>query len=201
MTFSGSRLKKARKYKNLTIDTLIQEITSKYDIKLNNGMVSKWENNKVIPRVEAVSILAEYLQVPVEYLLGRNDLANILLDLRLAAKKTIDELSEESGVGREVIVLTEGAIYNPENEEQLNRIGNALGISDLRKYIREKGYEGPITADEIKEKQTEESKPYSNQVTNLLQFLEGSNPISYGERILTAKEINKIKKVIEAIID
>lgn len=201
MTFSGSRLKKARKYKNLTIDTLIQEITSKYDIKLNNGMVSKWENNKVIPRVEAVSILAEYLQVPVEYLLGRNDLANILLDLRLAAKKTIDELSEESGVGREVIVLTEGAIYNPENEEQLNRIGNALGISDLRKYIREKGYEGPITADEIKEKQTEESKPYSNQVGNLLQFLEGSNPISYGERILTAKEINKIKKVIEAIID
>jgi transcriptional regulator with XRE-family HTH domain len=200
MSFSGERLRTARKYKNLTIDDLISLINQKYEMKLNNGMVSKWENNKVIPRIDAVSVIAEFLGVPSDYLIGKKDFGNILLDLRLKANLTTDQLVEKSGVSKETVVLTEASLYFPSSEKELMDLGLALGVENLRDYMLEEEYFGPLTIEDYDQWGKPEINPSSSPV-NIQEILESKNTVYYKDRPLTRSELDKIRMIVEVILE
>lgn len=66
----ASRLKKARKDANLTLEKLSELYNSKYDGKLSKGTLSKYENRKQEPMIYVVRNLADLLGVSTDYLLG-----------------------------------------------------------------------------------------------------------------------------------
>ena len=43
------------------------------DTGLDNGLISKWKNNKSLPSADMLIKLADYFDVSVDYLLGRTD--------------------------------------------------------------------------------------------------------------------------------
>lgn len=52
---------------------LAVELNSKYNLSLNKGMISKWENDKDEPRMQVVRCLADFFNVSLDYLLGLTD--------------------------------------------------------------------------------------------------------------------------------
>ncbi len=63
----GERIKSLRTEKNLSQESLAKKIQS------NQKQISKWELNKIEPNIDALSRLADYFEVSVDYLIGRAD--------------------------------------------------------------------------------------------------------------------------------
>ncbi len=65
----GRKLKDLRKSRNLTMEQLADKMNTKYNTKINKGMLSKWENNLGEPSLENMRILANFYQVSLDFLL------------------------------------------------------------------------------------------------------------------------------------
>lgn len=76
------RLKELRIQRDLTIDMLVQDMNQRYELKLNKGTVSRWENGLTDPAISNVAHLAEYFNVSVDYMVG---LTNVSTPVRLLA--------------------------------------------------------------------------------------------------------------------
>lgn len=72
----GSLLKKLRLENELTQEELSNKLNSLYNIKLNKGMISKWESNKSEPRFEYIKYLSKIYNVSLDYLLGLTNYKN-----------------------------------------------------------------------------------------------------------------------------
>jgi transcriptional regulator with XRE-family HTH domain len=213
MKFSGERLRIARKYKNLTIDGFIKSFNAQFDGKLNNGMVSKWENNKVIPRIKSIHTIADFLKVPPSFLLGKIDFGNILIDLRLKSGLTTEEISKRSQVPLNMLVLFE---YNEElpDESELNRIGSVFNIENLKYYVKSLGVTEPISKEELSESKPINSENKDSNIeeqnetiiirrhfTDLFTILNDFKDVYYKQRLLTDSERNKIQRLIEILLE
>lgn len=69
----GERLKQLRSEKDLSLDMVVYDLTKKYNIEINKGHLSRWENDKNDPSVRFVSYLAQYYGVSVDCLIGLTD--------------------------------------------------------------------------------------------------------------------------------
>lgn len=69
----GERLKQLRYEKDLSLDMVVYDLAKKYNIEINKGHLSRWENDKNDPSVRFVSYLAQYYGVSVDYLIGLTD--------------------------------------------------------------------------------------------------------------------------------
>ncbi len=101
----SERLKKVRKSKGLTLDTLAEIYNQKYDAGLNKGTLSKYENNKQEPMISVVSNLATILDVSVDYLLckdseNNNNQINPLTNKKMTSKekKQYNDYLEEASL-------------------------------------------------------------------------------------------------------
>lgn len=63
----GERLSFLRKRENLSQDKLAEEINRKYGAKLNKGMISKWENDKEIPQMTNMKIIANFFGTGADF--------------------------------------------------------------------------------------------------------------------------------------
>ena len=63
----GERIKLLRTENNLSQDNLAKKIKS------NQKQISKWERNQIEPNIDALTRLADYFEVSVDYLIGRTD--------------------------------------------------------------------------------------------------------------------------------
>ncbi len=63
----GERIKTLRKENNLSQEILAQKINS------NQKQISKWETGNIEPNIDALTRLADYFEVSVDYLIGRTD--------------------------------------------------------------------------------------------------------------------------------
>lgn len=77
MTF-GSRIKKLRKDRGLTLQQLSDELHDRFPSKdkknsFTKGKLSNWENDKSEPIAKTVSQLATYFGVSIDYLIGLED--------------------------------------------------------------------------------------------------------------------------------
>ena len=73
MNITGNILKNLRLERKLTLDELANELNNRYSLKLNKGMISKWEAGKIEPRFEFIKCYADYFDVSIDYLLGLSE--------------------------------------------------------------------------------------------------------------------------------
>jgi len=67
------RLKELRIERQITLDLLAYDLNNKYEINVNKGQISKWENGKNDPSLHHAACLAEYFDVSLDYLIGLTD--------------------------------------------------------------------------------------------------------------------------------
>lgn len=70
----GDRLKELRKERDLTLDMVIYDISTKYHVDITKGNLSRWENGKNIPTLNYAALLCRYYGVSLDYLIGNTDI-------------------------------------------------------------------------------------------------------------------------------
>ena len=69
----GERLKELRNERELTMDMVVTDMNSQFNIELRRGNISKWENGVNIPSLRMAAYLCEYYHVSLDYLIGNTD--------------------------------------------------------------------------------------------------------------------------------
>lgn len=69
----GTRLKQLRTERHLTMDMVVDDMNSKYDLGIRRGNISKWENGVNIPNLYMIRYLSLYFDVSIDYLAGLTD--------------------------------------------------------------------------------------------------------------------------------
>jgi transcriptional regulator with XRE-family HTH domain len=87
------RLRSLREEKGLTLDMLVYDLNNKFDVDINKGLVSKWENGRNDPSLKYGKLLAQYYDVSLDYLVGLTDIK--LPSRLLAYTKRIAQLQED----------------------------------------------------------------------------------------------------------
>ncbi|WP_018590420.1 helix-turn-helix domain-containing protein [Terrisporobacter glycolicus] len=84
MTTFGIRFKELRNEKKLTQDELVENFNKKYNTRFNKSTISQYENNKRKPEVNILENWADFFDVSIDYLLGRNDERNHTKEIKNA---------------------------------------------------------------------------------------------------------------------
>lgn len=183
----GERIKRERKLLGLTQEELANEVNKMFGLKINKGMVSKWENQKDDPSLVNTRYLSQFFNVTTSYLLGDTEIRN-------GTKETTDSTCNsnmESIVAPfiELINMSEMRIIQGKNnivkehmsglltryKKLLERYCHAQLKWDkdkgsFEKYYKEK--ENPLTDEQIKELYLSyELKKYIDETTDWLNAL------------------------------
>lgn len=84
----GERLKALRDERQLTMDMLVEDINTKYGETINKSMLSRWETNTNDPSLHLATVLADYYNVSLDYLLSLTDVKTPVRLLTYAKKMT-----------------------------------------------------------------------------------------------------------------
>lgn len=88
----GGRLKSLRKEAKLTQEELVRQINEKFDLNINKGMLSKWESDKVEPRMNIIRAFTLYFDINLDDLLGLDEIqSDNAMDTPLKDKKSIQK--------------------------------------------------------------------------------------------------------------
>lgn len=87
----GIRLRELRIDNNYSMESLCELYNSKFEGNLNKGTLSKYENGLQEPLFTTVKNLAEFFNVRIEYLIGKDDNKYDGID-KLSFKKTVPVL-------------------------------------------------------------------------------------------------------------
>ena len=69
----GKRLKQLRTDKEMSLDLVIWDVNKRYDVELQKGALSRWENEINEPSLYYAKMLADYYNVSLDYLIGLTD--------------------------------------------------------------------------------------------------------------------------------
>ena len=71
----GNKIQELRKERQLTMDMLIEDMNSRYELErpLNKSMVSRWEQDINNPSLDNAKYLCEYFNISLDYLIGNTD--------------------------------------------------------------------------------------------------------------------------------
>lgn len=73
LSIVGIRLKQLRIERDLTMDMVVNDMNSKYNLGIRRGNISKWENGVNIPTLYILRYLSMYYDVSMDYLAGLTD--------------------------------------------------------------------------------------------------------------------------------
>ena len=88
----AERLKMLRTEKGLTMDMFVYDMNTKFQIELNKGLVSKWENGINEPSLRYAAYLAKYYDISLDYLIGLTDCKTPAHLLAYASKQKSPEV-------------------------------------------------------------------------------------------------------------
>lgn len=77
MNIIGQRIKEKRNSLNLTQEELAKQLNDKFGLKINKGMISKWENGREEPSLSNVRHLSSFFNVSMTYLVGDSNSKDI----------------------------------------------------------------------------------------------------------------------------
>lgn len=66
----GEKLKELRIKRGLSQEDLAERLNEMFNASINKGMISKWENNIVEPRLDIARMLALFFNISLDELLG-----------------------------------------------------------------------------------------------------------------------------------
>ena len=69
MSELGERIKALRKQRHMTQSDLMSILRNDYDLKTDRVMISKWETGFQTPHIDTLKVIAEVLEVSVDFLL------------------------------------------------------------------------------------------------------------------------------------
>lgn len=73
LSIVGLRLKKLRIERDLTMDMVVNDIYTQFNVVIRRGNLSKWENGINIPSLYMARVMCLYYRVSLDYLLGLTD--------------------------------------------------------------------------------------------------------------------------------
>ncbi|MGH0943456.1 helix-turn-helix domain-containing protein [Bacillus mycoides] len=229
----GEELKKLRKAKNMTLTQLGEKIflTQAYLSMLENGKKGKIRPDTIRKLAEGLGISYFTLMNKAGYLIEREEnkskfFGDFIRDLREKANKTIEKVSEESGLPVEQLKRIENIEENEPQKEKLQRLGEALGIDDLYMWFFENThyhlYGGDVfdlmfhdPSNKVKVAVTlpayidvpegdgvigtVATKP--NHLFDLFYLLNINVDLHYKDKLLTDNDKNKIKIMLQTIFE
>lgn len=138
----GNELKKLRLERKMTLTELGDKIglTQAYLSMLENGKKGKVKPDTIRKLAEGLGISYITLMNKAGYLLERKGIkgfGDYIKELRLAANKSIEEVSKESGLPIEQLQKIENKKELEPPKKQLQKLGKALGIDDLYMWFFE----------------------------------------------------------------
>lgn len=69
-------LKRLRNRKNLSMDELVKRLNEVYDVKFSKATLSRWEDGLSSPSIIHAAALADFFNVTLDELSGRNEVEN-----------------------------------------------------------------------------------------------------------------------------
>ena len=112
----GTILKQLRLNSSLTQEELATRLNKIYEIKLNKGMISKWEANKSEPSMKYIRVFSKFFNVTLDYLLGleENNITTNLYNISEDEEQHIENLRKLNDIGKnKVITYTKDLMDNP----------------------------------------------------------------------------------------
>lgn len=107
------RMKELRQKKGISMEELATALG------VSKSRINMWENNGSVPRSDILLKIAEYYDVPTDYLLGNNTPSESPTDAKLSAlQRNLGKLNEEELKKAEAVlkaVFTD--IFNDEDDE------------------------------------------------------------------------------------
>lgn len=135
----GKLLKELRIKNELTQEELANKLNELYNIKLNKGMISKWESNKSEPRFEYVKYMSKLYNVSLDYLLGLSKCKNKEPKIKNSSEQTLlgyfDELNDLGK--RKVITYTKDLAEVSKYQNSNNGIETIAAHNDFIKHDKD----------------------------------------------------------------
>lgn len=107
------RMKELRHKKNISMDELAKIL------KVSKSRVNMWENNGSVPRSDVLVKIAEYYNVPTDYLLGNNNSSESPTNAKLnALQRNLGKLNEEElNKAEDVLKAVFADIFTDEDDD------------------------------------------------------------------------------------
>ena len=107
------RMKELRQKKGISMEELATALN------VSKSRVNMWENNGSVPRSDILVKIAEYYNVPTDYLLGNNNSAESPTDSKLnALQRNLGKLNEEElKKAEDVLKAVFADIFNDEDDD------------------------------------------------------------------------------------
>ena len=107
------RMKELRQKKGISMEELATALN------VSKSRVNMWENNGSVPRSDVLVKIAEYYNVPTDYLLGNNNTSESPTDAKLnALQRNLGKLNEEELKKAEnVLKAVFSDIFNDEDDD------------------------------------------------------------------------------------
>ena len=107
------RMKELRQKKGISMEELATALN------VSKSRVNMWENNGSVPRSDVLVKIAEYYNVPTDYLLGNNNSLEAPTDAKLnALQRNLGKLNEEELKKAENVLKAVFAdIFNDEDDD------------------------------------------------------------------------------------
>ena len=99
MSIFSNNLKWLRNLKGLTLDELSKCVNEQFNVSINKGMLSKWENEKGEPSLQYAIILANFFNVTVDFLIGVNS-KNEIGYSSIEEKQLLDNYNKLNDLGK-----------------------------------------------------------------------------------------------------
>ena len=145
MSIFSNNLKWLRNLKGLTLDELSKCVNEQFDVSINKGMLSKWENEKGEPSLQYAIILANFFNVTVDFLIGVNS-KNEIGYSSIEEKQLLDNYNKLNDLGK---------------KEANKRVSE---LTEISKYTLDtKTYEEPITMAAHDDNLTDDEKNEMNR--------------------------------------
>ena len=116
MTLVNFRFKELRKQKGISQEELRQEFNLRFHRNYTPSAISLFENEKRTPEITALIDFADYFEVTLDYLLGRNskEKKDSRVSLSDAEREHIRQYRSLSVSGRAIVDGTTKAVYDQE---------------------------------------------------------------------------------------
>jgi transcriptional regulator with XRE-family HTH domain len=69
----GKRLKELRTERDLTLDMVVYDLHTRFNIEITKGNLSRWENDVNLPSLRLAAYLCLYYNISLDYLIGNTD--------------------------------------------------------------------------------------------------------------------------------
>jgi transcriptional regulator with XRE-family HTH domain len=121
----GERLRELRMIRGLSQEDLADKLNARFGSSINKGMISKWENDKEEPRMEAVRNISVFFNVALDELM---DLAEFTPKEERDIAKKLQDMMDDLGSGAAMAFMGEPM---DEEDKELLRISleNTIRLS------------------------------------------------------------------------